>query len=619
MKMKKFLLLLLAAVMSLSVFTACAEKTSSNGANGPSGGETIDRNVTDYGVEVFEPFTIPVTPVGEDSVSVTDAEGKAVEVTVDAQNRITFTVIGDYTLVVEAADGTHTYSLYVRDTKAPVFGSVTQVTSCLVGDTFDLTKLNTAVDDYSEVTLSYQVYHMAATAMPVSKEGTFFAEKPGYYIVVTKAEDESGNYWTYRSKIWCGSVDENEINSFDDIFLLEATSGTFSDEIRMGSEGKSLKITVSGADNSATCGHPRDLSEVRDIYYWVYIDSNSWHSERNDGGVLPEITRVEVIPTIPGWSRTALADLEFDTWIPMVMKRNSGTAPLSGDTIKFAASNRESLWGLDTTSTEDAWGAFSGYTYDIYIDNLTYTYEEEIPASPKLAYDQGDTQIWRSDTVAKIDKADITLPEGYTADNVTLSADFSKSNIVRVNAEDEEIGYFEVVFVQGTMLQDFSAGSDSFTNDRYSETQNGYGSTFFPGAVQIGYEGSSLGITMDPNGSLGRMSYISATKATEIYYYVYFDSSSFSVREGSPVKELPTLTENRVKSIKPAGWTGSVVDPSSIGWDKWILVKATRTTNDEITSLSWYIENGIGAWGVSGTFSGGCLNCKIYVDDMFTL
>ena len=617
--MKKFLLLLLAAVMSLSVFTACAEKTSGNGANGPSGGETIDRNVTDYGVEVFEPFTIPVTPVGEDSVSVTDAEGKAVEVTVDAQNRITFTVIGDYTLVVEAADGTHTYSLYVRDTKAPVFGSVTQVTSCLVGDTFDLTKLNTAVDDYSEVTLSYQVYHMAATAMPVSKEGTFFAEKPGYYIVVTKAEDESGNYWTYRSKIWCGSVDENEINSFDDIFLLEATSGTFSDEIRMGSEGKSLKITVSGADNSATCGHPRDLSEVRDIYYWVYIDSNSWHSERNDGGVLPEITRVEVIPTIPGWSRTALADLEFDTWIPMVMKRNSGTAPLSGDTIKFAASNRESLWGLDTTSTEDAWGAFSGYTYDIYIDNLTYTYEEEIPASPKLAYDQGDTQIWRSDTVAKIDKADITLPEGYTADNVTLSADFSKSNIVRVNAEDEEIGYFEVVFVQGTMLQDFSAGSDSFTNDRYSETQNGYGSTFFPGAVQIGYEGSSLGITMDPNGSLGRMSYISATKATEIYYYVYFDSSSFSVREGSPVKELPTLTENRVKSIKPAGWTGSVVDPSSIGWDKWILVKATRTTNDEITSLSWYIENGIGAWGVSGTFSGGCLNCKIYVDDMFTL
>ena len=507
----------------------------------------------------------------------------------------------------------------MRDTKAPVFGSVTQVTSCLVGDTFDLSKLNTAVDDYSEVTLSYQVYHMAATAMSVSAKGTFVADKPGYYIVVTKAEDESGNYWTYRSKIWCGSVEENEINSFDDMFLLESSSGTFSDEIRMGNEGKSLKFVVSGTDNSATCSHPRDLTDVKDIYYWVYIDSDSWHSERDDGGVLPEIASVNIIPTIAGWTRTALADLEFDTWIPMVMKRNSGTAPLTGNTIKFYASNRETIWGLDKTSDEDNWGAFSGYTYNIYIDNLTYSFEEEMPSSPELAYDQGDTQFWRSDTADKIDKADITLPAGYSADDVTLTADFSKSGIVRVNAGGEEIGYFEVEFVQGTVLQDFSAGSDSYANDRYNETQVGYGSQFFTGAVQIGYEGSSLGINMNMNSTLGRMSYISATTATEIYYYVYFDSSSFSVRDGSPVTSLPKLTENRVKSIKPAGWTGSVVDPSSIGWDKWILVKATRTTSEEIETLSWYLENTVGAWGVSGSFSGGCLNCNIYVDDMFTL
>ena len=108
MRKKKLLLLLLAAVMGLSVFAACGEKTPGGGTDDPPGGETsADRNITDYGVEVLEPFTLPVTPAGEDAVSVTDAEGKEVEIEVDAQNRITFTVIGDYTLTVEAADGTH--------------------------------------------------------------------------------------------------------------------------------------------------------------------------------------------------------------------------------------------------------------------------------------------------------------------------------------------------------------------------------------------------------------------------------------------------------------------------------------------------------------------------------
>lgn len=615
---RKISALLMAALLSMTVLAACGTENAPAGGT-PSDPQTggYDRVVTDYGVEVLEPFTLPVMPAAGTSVTVTDESGAPVSVTVDAQNRITFTEIGDYTLTITAADGTHTYSLYVRDTKAPVFGSVTQVSSCLVGDSFDLTKLHVAVDDYSAVTMSYKVYHMAATEVPVTN-GRFLAEEAGYYIVVTKAEDASGNCYTYRSKIWCGAMGDNEINSFDDMFLMETSStGTFSDEIRMGNTGYSLKFSATSTDNYATCGHPRDLSEVIDIYYYVYVDSSSWRNANADDGVgeLPEIVSLNVLPGIVGWTRGALADLEFDTWIPMVAKRNSGTAPLTGNTIQFYGNNREVPWGLPKTSDEDGWGAYSGYSYDIYIDNLTYAYEEPLPETPELAYAQGETLFYRSDTVEKIDTADISLPDGVSADAVTLTGDFGKSDIVRVNADGTEIGWFRVEFVTGTVLQDFSAGAASYTN------AGGYGAAFFTGETKIGYTGSSLGINFNVNRDLGRTSYLSATTAAEMYYYVYFDSTTFQPIAGSPVTELPALTEARVASIRPQGWTGEVVDPSAVGWDRWILVKATRTTNEEITELFWYIGNYLPSWGVEDddSYNSGAVGCQVFVDDMFTL
>ena len=621
MRTKRILTVLLAGCLCLSVL-GCKDPAPAGPSEPTDTPPAVDRVVTDYGVEVLEPFALPVVPTG--TVTARSADGEEITLTPDGMNRVVFTAVGDYTLTVPAADGTHTYNLYVRDTKAPVFGSVTLVTSCLAGTTFDLSTLNVAVDDYSAVKYRYEVYHMAATPVPV-RNGTFLAEDIGYYIVYTEAKDEAGNRWTRRSKIWCGEMDDNEINWFDDMFLMKASSGTFSDTIRMGDEGYALKATANSTDCYASCSHPRDLSEVTDIYYWVYFDSASWRNENADDGVgeLPEITNLGVVPGIPGWTKSNLADLEFDTWIPMVMKRNAGTAPLTGQTIQFYFNNREVPWGLPVTSDEDGWGAHSGYTYDIYIDNLSYSFSEPLPVTPELAY-TGTETFFRSDGAADIDVADVVLPEGVEAADVTLSADFSKSEVVRVyDADDTEIGWFRVAFKEVTVLQDFNTGASSYTNAWYNEAAGtkGYGSAFFTGERKIGYTGSSLGINFNGNTSLGRTSYIAATTTTELYYYVYFDSSKFSplAVDNPPITELPALTQARVQSIKPAGWTAQVVDAAQVEWDRWILVRATRTTSEEITRLSWYLENFPKSWGAGdATNTAGC-NAQVFVDDMFIL
>ena len=615
MKGKRFLMLLLAACLSLPLLAACDNGPAEPSLPPQSEQPVYDRNVTDYGIEVGEPFKLPAA--GE--FRVTDADGEAVELEADKQGRITFTQVGDYILTVQAAGGTLTYNLYVRDTKAPVFGSITQVASCVIGDQVDVTALTGVVDDYSEVTRTYEVYHMAVDEIPV-ENGHFLAEKAGYYIVVTTATDEAGNYWQERSKIWCGDLSENSINSFDDMFVNEASSCTFNSDIRMGSEGYSVQFTASGTDNYLNCAHPRDLSGVRDIYYWLYFDSSSFKSANPSYSQsnLPEIVSTSLLPTVPGWTRTELADLEWDTWIPVVMTRNSGTAPITGNNIQFYVSNREVIWGLDKTpGSTDGWGNFSGFTYNIFIDNLTYTFEEEKPISPKLAYEQGDAQFFRSDTVDKIDVSAITLPQGVSASDVSLTGDLSKSGTVRVIAQGEEVGWIEVGFADVTILQDFSSGADSYST-------SGYGSKMFTGKeVLIGYSGSSLGISFDAhNGTFGRTCYLTVpTEADVIYYYLYFDSSSFEVKEGSPIQSLPALTQRRVESIDPSGWKTVVVDPSQIGWDRWILMKSTReaSTVGAVDELFWYLENNVSLWGGTGSVANGALICNIYVDDIFTM
>ena len=547
MKLKRAIATLLATCFCLTWFVACnsTQSTNSNNDSTHKQEETFVRDVTDYGVEVFEPFDLPVKPKSAESITLKDSNGETVEIEVDKQNRITVTMVGDYTLTIETETGVKTYSLYVRDTQAPVFGSVTQVSSCLVGDTFDLNALHVAVDNYSEVKITHKVYHMAATEIPVS-QNAFYADKAGYYIVVTKAEDTSGNYWTYRSKVWCGNLKDNEINTFDDMFLKEASTGIFSDEIRMGDKGYSLKISVSGESSGASCSHPRDLSEVTEIYYYAYVDSTSWRNANATDGVgeLPEKPKQVAIPVLAGWKRVILGELAWDTWIPVLAQRDSENKAIKGNTIGFSVNNQQLPWGLTPTDSTDPYGSASGYSYDIYVDNLRF--------------DNPITSEVDENTVQDFDNmafGAISYKSGGTGGNTTK-------------------------FVK-----------------------QGLGSAYVVGNDHID---THVDIKL----------YKDISQIDTLYYWIYFDSESFTSSDSSYSRtNLPEITNQVISRHRFDAWSQVALTEKT--WDTWILIKATKNSgNTESLNIDFKYCNYDNTWGTGNAWSISPFRYTLYIDSI---
>ena len=216
----------------------------------------------------------------------------------------------------------------------------------------------------------------------------------------------------------------------------------------------------------------------------------------------------------------------------------------------------------------------------------------------EVTYAQGDTLIYRTDSVDKIDKeaVRVSIPRWNgtftpASEELTLTADFLRSDVVTVHYGGAAIGTFEVTFA-GTMLLDFDDGVN---------VTGGYGGSL--GAQtknRLGDSGYGAGVNFNGNMDVSRdMTDLDLTGIDEIYYYVYLDDTVWEC-DNVTAGEVTLMTV--LDRVRPAGWRATVL--IEVGWNKWMLVRADRRSADTTTLVTWTFGAYDVSWGVSVNMQG---------------
>ena len=104
-----------------------------------------------------------------------------------------------------------------------------------------------------------------------------------------------------------------------------------------------------------------------------------------------------------------------------------------------------------------------------------------------------------------------------------------------------------------------------------------------------------------------------------LYYYVYFDSESFSDANGVYSKEnLPTMNATTFSHSGLTNW--DVTAQGEMKWDTWILVKATKKANNtETNSLTVNFHNLDTTWGLGTSYAATGFTYSVYLDSITTV
>ena len=370
---KKLISLFLSCIFSLSAcFVGCS--TQNSNSDNESLWEDSNRVVTEYGAELNRQFKLPKEIVNSGGLTLTKLNGETTNLAFDNEGKIVFDEIGDYNL---SYNGGY-IKIYVRDTLQPVFSKVVQEVYALVGVRYDLSKLAQATDNSGSVTYTYKVEFLSAIETELVDANTFVPDKIGYYSVKTTAKDASGNEFSVSSRINTITTEECEVAFFNNKVVpisgnMLGTGYSKENEPKMGDIGSSLKLNCGVSDNYASIVSGKDLSNVNDIYYYVYFDSASFKDK--DGNpltnlpqLIPEILPVPNNGTHSVWTANVCsADvyLKYNTWILVKATLTEGKANLT-DTLKFHAPNYKGNWVPDSWD----WTQEGYYRYTIYIDNV---------------------------------------------------------------------------------------------------------------------------------------------------------------------------------------------------------------------------------------------------------
>ena len=223
----------------------------------------------------------------------------------------------------------------------------------------------------------------------------------------------------------------------------------------------------------------------------------------------------------------------------------------------------------------------------------------------EVTYAQGDTQIFRTDSVDKIDKEDVrvSVPRWNgaitpAADELTLTADFLHSDVVTVHYDGAAIGTFTVTFA-GEMLLDFDDGVALAEDDDGKPLGFG-GSLAAQTKNRLGGGGYGAGVNFNGNMDVSRaMRDLDLTGIDEIYYYVYLDDTVWTC-DNVAAGEVTIMTA--LSRVRPAGWRATVL--TEVGWNKWMLFRADRQAADTTTPVTWTFGAYDVSWGVPANMQG---------------
>ena len=556
--MKRILAILFIIITTFSLIfaPACANKQGDDN-NSNSNQEHIGRDATEYGAELNKQFQLPRNIVSKGGFVLTKMDGTSVNLSFDSEGKIIFDEIGDYKLNYNGGS----IKIYVRDTQAPIFTYISREGFGIVGVPYDLTKHATAVDNSNVVNYTYEVKFLSAIDVELYTATTFIPENVGYYSVKTIAYDNSGNKYSATAKVEVTALAENEIAFFNnpeiEIFNTNSDKSGYSaeGEPRMGDSGRSMKINTKTPDNYAAIASGIDLSNINEVYFYVYFDSTTFKdgegnpiSKENLPTIAKNVLPKPNIGSTSVWTSDVCSPdvaLEFDKWILVKSVLKEGSANLT-DTMRFYCSNYRGSWEPETWD----WTNKAYYLYDIYIDN-------------------------------------VMIPDAHS---------------------ENEIAYFNDI--DATAKQN---GSPVGLSEE----------------IRMGDSGKSLFINIRGNDNYAITTvFQDLSTLSEVYYYVYFDSSSFTNSEGTPLQTLPKLTASVLPKLQAKNADGGTINITTqkvtnldtLEYDKWIRCISTFEKGSLALcgkNLTFYLSNYESSWLGNGKWSSSGYKFTVYIDTIY--
>ena len=558
--MKRIISILFVIMTTLSLIFAPSCQWMPNFGNGgdeQQEQEHTGRDVYEYGAELNKQFKLPSDILAKGGLKLTKANGQNTDLAFDSEGKIVFNEIGDYKLTYNGGFIT----ICVRDTQAPIFTYVLRDDFGIVGVPYDLSRLTKAVDNSGLVSYSYEVKFLSAFDVELASDHTFIPTQIGYYSVKTIAKDASGNMFSTTARVEVTALEENEIAFFNNETLqITNTNSNLSGyssegEPRMGDSGKSLKINVKTPDNYAAITSGVDLTNVNEVYFYVYFDSTSF--KYPDGtpvakeDLLPLNKNVFPKPNIGSTSvwttNVCSADvaLEYDTWILVKSTLNEGSANLT-DTMRFYISNYRGTWEPNSWD----WTNTPYYLYNVYIDN-------------------------------------VMLPKAHGKN---------------------EIAYFNDVDATAT-----KNGSPVGLSEE----------------IRMGDSGKSLYVKVSGNDNyVVTTGFQDLSQLSEVYYYVYFDSKSFTDANGNALTTLPKLTTAVLPKLQTKNENGGTINISTqkvtnldpLEYDKWIRVISTFEKGSLTNcgrNVTFYLSNYTASWLNNGSWTSSGYKYTVYIDTIY--
>ena len=390
------------------------------------------------------------------------------------------------------------------------------------------------------------------------------------------------------------SATVQDFNDADDVLVADNINGTvmYSENVKLGSEGGAAVL----AANTSIYGDGyiylrQDISAVDALYYWLYFDSTSLKDAAGVYGKdnLPVITDTVITHTgFRNWTVTAQTALKWDSWILVKAVKSDENTETSRITVNVY--NRSNTWGFGNEEKG------SGFAYNVYLDDITTAEPQVESISAKVTgsvaprtfvdalhnyvevtatYSNGVT-TYAAATIT-VDPSDEGLlqksPAGgnsiyQTRHAMPLTGSVTCNVAFGGKTQQIEIPVTsgDATVVHGFENQDVKAIDNINATASVSSAQAHSGSYAALLQVTGQYNSVRLYPQIDPDG------------AKDLYYWLYFDSTTFKDKSGTYNSEkLPTIL---VKSLDLVGRpdVGTVtteVLEGELKWDTWILVKAT--------------------------------------------
>lgn len=447
-------------------------------------------------------------------------------------------------------------------------------------------------------------------------------------IVAKKGtEEKSSNVIDLQT----GPINPYEINSFDskksEAEITAPATGdknnavlSYSTDFRRGESGYSLKVDCKAEYNTYQIRTLNDLTGVKNVYFYIYIDSKQF--KNSDGtDVTGPVTFFNngffrSLTDVSAFTFTPAEPLAFDKWIRVNGELTDADCA-QASYIHLQAANNPAEWGGEYVDGEIK------YNYVFYIDDVYAEVSNDFNVeNDTVVFDEQDGVTYDLYNGAALLAEDIKSGHGL-AQYFDVTGDYTLT--VKMHRGGESVGTGEFMYQTG-FVNEGEINSFNSTKNRsditapFAPSDPNNAVLTYSQEKRLGNNGYSLKLECNAEyNSYYIRSLNDISGATNIYFYIYIDSTQFKNADGEPVSPEILYSNGFFKPL--TGLSAFTFTPDEpLAFDRWIRVSGTLIDGAKVDSDKFFLQgaNNIDDWtGGAQVGEGKVYRYVFYIDDVY--